>query len=77
MLFRAVAAQETRKLRREVTFSPVIKCVSKVLGHLSKPAAPTSVPGLLRHILGAISRTLSWMSSAVKSEVDSPNGPLS
>ena len=29
----------------------VVKCVSKVLGHLSKPAAPTSVPGLLRHIL--------------------------
>ena len=28
-----------------------VKCVSKVLGHLSKPAAPTSVPGLLRHIL--------------------------
>ena len=28
-----------------------IKCVSKVLGHLSKPAALTSVPGLLRHIL--------------------------
>ena len=28
-----------------------IKCVSKVLGHLSKPAASTSVPGLLRHIL--------------------------
>ena len=28
-----------------------IKCVSKVLGHLSKQAAPTSVPGLLRHIL--------------------------
>ena len=29
----------------------IIKCVSKVPGHLSKPAAPTSVPGLLRHIL--------------------------
>ena len=28
-----------------------IKCVTKVLEHLSKPAAPTSVPGLLRHIL--------------------------
>ena len=28
-----------------------LKCVSKVLGHLSKPAAPTSVPGLLRQTL--------------------------
>ena len=31
------------------------KCVSKVPGHLSKPAAPTSVPGLLRHILQCLS----------------------
>ena len=29
----------------------ILKCVSKVPGHLSKPAAPTSVSGLLRHIL--------------------------
>ena len=31
-----------------------VKCVSKVLGHLSKPAAPTSVPGLLRQTLSTV-----------------------
>ena len=33
---------------------PSYRPVSKVLGHLSKPAAPTSVPGLLRQTLSGL-----------------------
>ena len=36
---------------RDIFLEKNIKSVSKVLGHLSKPAASTSVPGILRQTL--------------------------